>query len=215
MPPSYSDRRSGPATRRRRRRRMRSPGPFRKTLGSPPPRAPVAPVLHYVHWVEPAFLGLNPSTWLTLSRDAPDPAPLHRPSGAVRPTRPGWAGGKRNATTVLLEPAFAPRRRQAPARSIGSRASLDEGPRARIPRRSRGEPALRRGDASDGARVRTRGCDGPAVHPGAARREGSTSSTPSERAVLERVLFSGARLPPIGSGPGSASRGAPAPFPSA
>jgi class 3 adenylate cyclase/tetratricopeptide (TPR) repeat protein len=65
-------------------------------------RRPLAVVLDDLHWGEPSFLDLvdHVADW---SRDAPILLVcLARPD--LLDARPGWAGGKLNATSVLLEP---------------------------------------------------------------------------------------------------------------
>ena len=63
---------------------------------------PLVVVLDDLHWAEPTFLDLVEHI-ADLSRDAPILLLcLARPD--LLDTRPGWSGGKHNATTLLLEP---------------------------------------------------------------------------------------------------------------
>jgi class 3 adenylate cyclase/tetratricopeptide (TPR) repeat protein len=74
----------------------------RKLLERTAQERPLVVVLDDVHWGEPAFLDLveHVADW---SRDAPILLLcLARPE--LLDARPGWSGGKLNATTVLLEP---------------------------------------------------------------------------------------------------------------
>jgi class 3 adenylate cyclase/tetratricopeptide (TPR) repeat protein len=74
----------------------------RKLLEAAATARPLVVLLDDVHWGEPAFLDLveHVADW---SRDAPILLLcLARPELLDR--RPGWSGGKLNATTVLLEP---------------------------------------------------------------------------------------------------------------
>src|SRR5437588_476861 len=74
----------------------------RKLLEALARRAPLVLVFDDLNWAEPTFLDLleHVADW---SRDAPILL-----IGMARPElmemRPGWAGGKRNATTIFLEP---------------------------------------------------------------------------------------------------------------
>jgi class 3 adenylate cyclase/tetratricopeptide (TPR) repeat protein len=78
---------------------------FRKTLEQAAAESPLVCVFDDIHWAEPALLELleHLTDW---SRDAPILLLcMARPELLDR--QPGWAGGKINATTVLLEPLSA------------------------------------------------------------------------------------------------------------
>jgi len=78
----------------------------RKLLEAAAADQPLVVVIDDVHWGEPALLDLIEHI-ADLSRDAPILLLcMARPELLDR--RPGWAGGKLNATTVLLEPLAAP-----------------------------------------------------------------------------------------------------------
>jgi hypothetical protein len=78
---------------------------FRKTLEQAAAQRPLACVFDDVHWGEPAFLDLVEHV-SDFSRGAPILLLcLGRPELLDR--RPGWSGGKVNATTILLEPLTA------------------------------------------------------------------------------------------------------------
>ena len=108
-------------------------------------------VIDDLHWAEPPMLDLveHVADW---SRSAPIfLLCIARPE--LLDVRPGWAGGKLNATSVLLEPLPArgggarerPSRGRRPRRGDAGADSLDGG----------GEPTLPRGDGA--ARTRRRG----------------------------------------------------------
>jgi class 3 adenylate cyclase len=74
----------------------------RKALESAAAELPLVVVFDDIHWGEPAFLDLIEHI-ADLSRDAPILLLcMARPE--LLDERPGWSGGKLNATTVLLEP---------------------------------------------------------------------------------------------------------------
>jgi len=78
---------------------------FRKTLEQQAAEGPLVCVFDDIHWAEPALLELveHLADW---SRDAPILLLcMARPE--LLDGQPGWAGGKMNATTVLLEPLSA------------------------------------------------------------------------------------------------------------
>jgi tetratricopeptide (TPR) repeat protein len=78
---------------------------FRKLLEQETQARPVVCVLDDLHWAEPTLLDLVEHL-ADLSRDAPILLLcIARPELLER--RPGWGGGKWNATTVLLEPLDA------------------------------------------------------------------------------------------------------------
>jgi class 3 adenylate cyclase/tetratricopeptide (TPR) repeat protein len=75
---------------------------FRKLLESVAAERPVVCVFDDIHWGEETFLDLVEHI-ADLSRDAPILV-LCSARPELLDRRPGWAGGKVNATTVLLEP---------------------------------------------------------------------------------------------------------------
>ncbi|MHB8642235.1 MAG: adenylate/guanylate cyclase domain-containing protein [Gaiellaceae bacterium] len=78
---------------------------FRKLLETVARQQPLVVVFDDIHWGEPTFLDLIEHV-ADLSRDAPILLLcVARPELLER--RPGWAGGKLNATTTLLEPLAA------------------------------------------------------------------------------------------------------------
>jgi class 3 adenylate cyclase/tetratricopeptide (TPR) repeat protein len=99
--------------------------------------APVVVVFDDIHWAEPAFLDLIEHV-ADLSRAAPILLLcLARPELLER--RPGWGGGKLNATTVLLEPLSATQTDELLERLLGE-ATLDEELRERIRDAAEGNP---------------------------------------------------------------------------
>lgn len=98
---------------------------------------PVVVVIEDIHWAEPALLDLLEHV-ADLARDAPIlllcPA---RPELLDR--RPGWGGGKLNATTVLLEPLASEATERLIAALPGGR-SLPGAFRARILAAAEGNP---------------------------------------------------------------------------
>jgi class 3 adenylate cyclase/tetratricopeptide (TPR) repeat protein len=110
----------------------------RKLLEAAAGRRPLVVLLDDVHWGEPAFLDLVEHTadW---SRDAPILLLcLGRPELLDR--RPGWSGGKLNATTVLLEPLAADETRELIDTLLGDDDDLAPGLRARILDAAEGNP---------------------------------------------------------------------------
>jgi class 3 adenylate cyclase len=107
---------------------------FRKLLEE---SAPVVCVFDDLHWAEPTFLDLvdHIADW---SRDAPILLVcIARPELLDR--RPTWAGGKLNATTVLLEPLTAEETDELIERLLGD-TELAEPLRARIREAAEGNP---------------------------------------------------------------------------
>jgi class 3 adenylate cyclase/tetratricopeptide (TPR) repeat protein len=99
--------------------------------------APVVCVFDDLHWAEPTFLDLvdHIADW---SRDAPILLVcIARPELLDR--RPTWAGGKLNATTVLLEPLTAEETDELIELLLGD-AGLEEALRARIREAAEGNP---------------------------------------------------------------------------
>jgi len=107
---------------------------FRKTLEQAATDRPVVCVFDDLHWGEPAFLDLVEHV-ADLSRDAPILLLcLARPELLER--RPGWGGGKLNATTVLLEPLSATETDEL----IEQLGEMNEQLRARIREAAEGNP---------------------------------------------------------------------------
>ncbi|HJQ74415.1 MAG TPA: adenylate/guanylate cyclase domain-containing protein [Gaiellaceae bacterium] len=107
---------------------------FRKLLEE---SAPVVCLFDDLHWAEPTFLDLvdHVADW---SRDAPILLVcIARPELLDR--RPTWAGGKLNATTVLLEPLSAEETDELIERLLGE-AGLAEALRVRIREAAEGNP---------------------------------------------------------------------------
>jgi class 3 adenylate cyclase/tetratricopeptide (TPR) repeat protein len=99
--------------------------------------APVVCVFDDLHWAEPTLLDLvdHLADW---SRDAPMLVLcMARPELLDR--RAGWAGGKLNATTVLLEPLSASETDELIERLLGD-ADVDEDLRVRIRDAAEGNP---------------------------------------------------------------------------
>jgi class 3 adenylate cyclase/tetratricopeptide (TPR) repeat protein len=110
------------------------PWALRKLLES---LAPIVVVFDDIHWAEPAFLDLIEHV-ADLSRAAPILLLcLARPE--LLEHRPGWGGGKLNATTVLLEPLSATQTDELLERLLGE-ATLDDELRERIRDAAEGNP---------------------------------------------------------------------------
>jgi class 3 adenylate cyclase/tetratricopeptide (TPR) repeat protein len=107
---------------------------FRKQLEAVAADAPLVCVFDDVHWGEQTFLDLVEHV-ADLSRDAPILLLcMARPELLDR--RAGWAGGKVNATNVLLEPLGE----EETDRLISSLADFDESLRGRIRSAAEGNP---------------------------------------------------------------------------
>ena len=107
---------------------------FRKLLEAMAAKRPLVCVFDDVHWGEETFLDLVEHV-ADLSRDAPILLLcMARPE--LLDLRASWAGGKVNATNVLLEP-LGPQETEL---LLGSLAHLDEGLRARIQVAAEGNP---------------------------------------------------------------------------
>jgi class 3 adenylate cyclase/tetratricopeptide (TPR) repeat protein len=107
---------------------------FRKLLEAVAAQTPLVCVFDDIHWGEKTFLDLIEHV-ADLSRDAPILLLcMARPDLLDR--RAGWAGGKVNATNVLLEP-LGP---DETARLIESLAELDDSLRERIREAAEGNP---------------------------------------------------------------------------
>jgi tetratricopeptide (TPR) repeat protein len=110
---------------------------FRKLLEHAAGERPLVVLFDDVHWGEPTFLDLVEHV-ADLSRDAPILLLcLARPELLER--RPGWGGGKLNATTTLLEPLDASETGELIERLLGDE-QLDPGLERRIRTASDGNP---------------------------------------------------------------------------
>jgi class 3 adenylate cyclase/tetratricopeptide (TPR) repeat protein len=107
---------------------------FRKLLEE---SAPVVCVFDDLHWAEPTFLDLvdHVAEW---SRDAPILL-VCIARQELLDRRPTWAGGKLNATTVLLEPLTAEETDELIERLLGD-AELDDALLRRIREAAEGNP---------------------------------------------------------------------------
>src|SRR4029453_5906497 len=113
------------------------PWAFRKLLEAAAASSPVVVVFDDIHWAEPTFLDLIEHV-ADLSREAPLLLLcLARPELLDR--RPGWGGGKLNATTVLLEPLSATQTDELLERLLGG-GELEPELRARIRDAAEGNP---------------------------------------------------------------------------
>jgi class 3 adenylate cyclase/tetratricopeptide (TPR) repeat protein len=109
----------------------------RKLLEAAAQERPLVVVFDDVHWGEPTFLDLVEHV-ADLSRDAPILLLcLARPELLER--RPGWGGGKLNATTVLLEPLDAAETGELIERLLGGE-ELEAGLAERIRIAAEGNP---------------------------------------------------------------------------
>jgi class 3 adenylate cyclase/tetratricopeptide (TPR) repeat protein len=149
--------------------------------------APLVCVFDDLHWAEPTFLDLvdHVADW---SRDASILLVcIARPELLDR--RPTWAGGKLNASTVLLEPLTAEETEELIERLLGD-AGLDEKLRARIRDAAEGNPLF----VEQMLAVVAESPNGDVVVPPtiqallAARLD---QLDPSERGVLERGAVEG------------------------
>jgi class 3 adenylate cyclase len=156
----------------------------RKTLEQAAAERELVVVFDDIHWGEPAFLELIGHV-ADLSRDAPILLLcMARPDLLDR--APSWAGGKINATTVLLEPLSAAEADEL----IAQLAPVDEHLRARIREAAEGNPLFLEEML---AMVRESG-DGeivvpPTIHALLAARLDQLDV--SERVVLERGAVEG------------------------
>ena len=156
----------------------------RRTLEQAAGDEPLVVVLDDIQWGEPAFLDLIEHV-ADLSRDAPILLVcMARPELLDR--RSGWAGGKHNATTILLDP-LSPEEADA---LIDEIATLDDALRARVRETAAGNPLFLEEMV---AVVRDAGAAALAVPPSiqallAARLD---QLAPPERAVLERAAVEG------------------------
>jgi tetratricopeptide (TPR) repeat protein len=157
---------------------------FRKLLEE---SAPVVCVFDDLHWAEPTFLDLvdHVADW---SRDAPILL-VSIARAELLDRRPTWAGGKLNATTVLLEPLSGDETDELIERLLGD-AELDESLRVRIREAAEGNPLF----VEQMLAMVAESGDGEVVVPPtiqallAARLD---QLDPSERSVLERGSVEG------------------------
>ena len=179
----------------------------RKLLEASAEEQPLVVVFDDIHWGEPTFLDLIEHV-ADLSRDAPILVLcLARPELLDR--RPGWGGGKLNATTVLLEPLGAAETDELIDRLLGGEA-LEQGLAQRIRVAAEGNPLFVEEML---AMVRESGEREVVVPPTikallAARLD---QLDPAERAVLERgavegQLFHGDAVAALATPPASADR---------
>ena len=121
---------------------------------------PLVVVFDDVHWAQPTFLDLVEHV-ADFSRDVPILLVcIARPE--LLDTRPGWGGGKLNATSILLEPLTEAESRRAdlePARP-GAGPARCRGPDRRG---SGGQCPLRRGAGGDARRRRAANAGGRRV----------------------------------------------------
>jgi class 3 adenylate cyclase/transcriptional regulator with XRE-family HTH domain len=107
---------------------------FRKLLEEEAQEQPLVVVFDDIHWGEESFLDLIEHV-ADLSRDAPMLLLcMARPELLDR--RPGWGGGKWNATTVLLEPLTT----AETDRLLEMLGGVEEGLRTRIQQAAEGNP---------------------------------------------------------------------------
>jgi class 3 adenylate cyclase/tetratricopeptide (TPR) repeat protein len=159
----------------------------RKLLEAVAETSPVVAVFDDIHWAEPTFLDLLEHV-ADLSREAPLLLLcLARPELLDR--RPGWGGGKLNATTILLEPLSSTETDELLERLLGE-AKLEQDLQERIGRAAEGNPLFVEemvalvGDSGDGE------VSVPATIQAlmAARLD---QLEPAERGVLERGAVEG------------------------
>jgi class 3 adenylate cyclase len=179
----------------------------RKLLEAAARERPLVVVFDDLHWGEPTFLDLIEHV-ADLSRDAPILLLcIARPDLLDR--RPGWSGGKLNATTVLLEPLDAAETDELIERLLGGEL-LDAGMSDRIRIAAEGNPLYVEEML---AMVRESGESEVTVPPTikallAARLD---QLEPAERSVLARgavegQLFHSAAVAALASPPASAER---------
>jgi tetratricopeptide (TPR) repeat protein len=132
---------------------------FRKLLEARATERPQVVVIDDLHWAEPVFVDLVEHI-ADLSRDAPIFL-LCVARNELLDVRPGWGGGKVNATSLLLEP-LAPEECFDLMDRLGPGAVLDPGLRERITDASAGNPLYVEEMV---AMVREHGGDGEIVVP--------------------------------------------------
>ena len=112
---------------------------------------PLVIVVDDLHWAEPTFLDLIEHV-ADFSRDFPILIVcIARPE--LLDTRPGWGGGKLNATSIVLEPLSEAECRELISNLL-DRAPLPLAAEVTDRRRGRGQPALRGGARGDARRRR-------------------------------------------------------------
>ncbi len=169
---------------------------FRRLLETRAAERPQVVVVDDLQWAEPVFIDLVEHV-ADLSRDAPIFL-LCIARTELLDLRPSWGGGKMNATSLLLEPLGAEECAELmehPRRRRGARRRAARADHGRVGR----EPALRRGDARDGARARRRrrdrrAADDPRAPPGAhrlarrrrARRHGARMRSRARSSIAAR-----------------------------
>ncbi len=163
---------------------------FRKLIEARAAERPQILVLDDIQWAEPVFLDLieHIADW---SRDAPILLLcIARPE--LLELRPGWGGGKLNATTILLEALSLEDCELLISRLAGG-AQLTADVRAQDPAGRRRQPAVHRGDARDRQRGR---------RPGRDRRAADDPGAPPIPARPARAWRAGHDRPGCGRGPG-------------
>ena len=163
------------------------PWAVRKLLEAAAQAQPLVAVFDDIHWAEPTFLDLVEHV-ADLSREAPLLLLcLARPELLER--RPGWGGGKLNATTILLEPLSAPETDELLERLLGDE-SLAPDLQRRIREAAEGNPLF----VEEMVALVEDSVDGEVAVPGtihallAARLD---QLDPAERGVLERGSVEG------------------------
>ncbi|MDX6508276.1 MAG: hypothetical protein QOG81_28, partial [Gaiellaceae bacterium] len=109
----------------------------RKLLEATATERPLVVAFDDIHWGEPTFLDLIEHV-ADLSRNAPILL-LCTARPELLDVRPGWSGGKLNATTVLLEPLSGPETDELISELLGS-AQLADDLRAKIREAAEGNP---------------------------------------------------------------------------
>ena len=163
------------------------PWAVRKLLEAAAESSPVVAVFDDIHWAEPTFLDLLEHV-ADLSREAPLLLLcLARPELLDR--RPGWGGGKLNATTLLLEPLSSTETDELLVRLVGD-APLAPDLQERIRDAAEGNPLF----VEEMVALVEESGDGKVAVPGtiqallAARLD---QLEPAERGVLERGSVEG------------------------
>jgi class 3 adenylate cyclase/tetratricopeptide (TPR) repeat protein len=163
------------------------PWAVRKLFEAAAESAPVVAVFDDIHWAEPTFLDLLEHV-ADLSREAPLLLLcLARPE--LLDKRPGWGGGKLNATTLLLEPLTSTETDELLERLLRD-ASLAPDLQARIRDAAEGNPLF----VEEMVALVEESGDGEVSVPGtiqallAARLD---QLAPAERGVLERGAVEG------------------------
>jgi len=163
------------------------PWAVRKVLETAAESSPVVALFDDIHWAEPTFLDLLEHV-ADLSREAPIVVLcLARPELLDR--RPGWGGGKLNATTLLLEPLSSTETDELLERLLGE-APLAPDLQQRIREAAEGNPLF----VEEMVALVEESGDGEVSVPGtiqallAARLD---QLEPAERGVLERGSVEG------------------------